>query len=279
MNSFVLIDPHERTLEQLADLGWVLLRGECSSRQQFDVLLGKLLKQVTFDPARSAASEKTQMVDSGNDAIGLHIENGNTPLPPDIVAFHCVSAAKLGSETTVCDGQELWQHLPAHLRTLFAKPISVQRTLEPSIWKRYVATALGRSDHEQVTADELHRFLNQVPGQVGVLRKDGSLDYTLTVNAVRDDNMSGVTAFANALMGPSFNYEKPIYRAADGATIEQHVIDELCDLAVPLTHDIAWQKGDVLLIDNKRVMHGRRAIIGPPSERIINIGMGSRLQK
>ncbi|MFK7732558.1 MAG: TauD/TfdA family dioxygenase [Pseudomonadales bacterium] len=277
MNSVLRLDQHDKTLAQLTSSGWVLLREECSTRPQFDELLGKFLSKVTFDPARSAASNKTQMVDSGSDPIGLHIENGNTPLPPDIIAFHCVSAAKRGSQTTVCDGQQLWSQLPVRLRTLFANPITVRRTLDCAIWKRYVATALGRVDHELITAQDLHHFLKQVPGQTGVLRKDGSLDYILTINAVRTDNMLGVKAFANALMGPSFNYEKPTYCASDGTLIEPQLIDEISQLAQALVHDISWANGDVLLIDNKRVMHGRRAIIGPSEERVINIGMGTRL--
>lgn len=277
MNSITLLDEQAKTRERLQTRGWALLRGACQDSQQFDALLAKFLGKVTFDPARQAASKKTQMVDSGTAPIGLHIENGNTPLPPDIVAFHCVKAAKEGSETTVCDGMELWQYLPPHLQSLFGKPITVRRTLDASIWKRYVASALRRSGHELVTAKDLHGFLKQVPGQQGVLRKDGSLDYTLTVNAVRQDNLLGRKAFANALMGPSFNYEAPSYCAADGTVIEQGLLDQLADLSAPFVHDICWEDGDVLLIDNKRVMHGRRAIVGPSTERIINIGMGMRL--
>ncbi len=277
MNAITLFENHTEAKKQLRTHGWVLLRKKCASTQQFDQLLAKFIQNVTFDPARRSASQKTQMVDSGTGPIGLHIENGNTPLPPDIVAFHCVRAATEGSETTVCDGRELWQQLPTHLQALFSKAITVRRTLDSSIWKRYVASALGRSDHEYVEAHDLHYFLNQVPGQTGVLHKDGSLDYTLTVEAVREDNLLGQKAFANALMGPSFNYETPTYCAADGTVIEQSTLDELTELSAPLVQEVRWEDGDVLLIDNKRVMHGRRTIIGPASQRIINIGMGMRI--
>ncbi len=276
MNAITSLQKHRHTRDKLANAGWALLRGECGEAQQFDGLLECFLDKVTFDPARSSASQKTQKVDSGTGPIGLHIENGNTPLPPDIIAFHCLHASRMGSETTVCDGLELWGRLPTRLRAVFSKPITVRRTLPATIWKRYVATALGQVDHELITPQELHGFLKQIRGQSGVLNNDGSLDYSLALSAVREDNMSGAKAFANALMGPSFNYEKPTYCTIDGAQIGQDVIDELCELAEPLVHEISWQAGDVLLIDNKRVMHGRRAIVGPASERIINIGMGSK---
>lgn len=277
MNSITLLDKTKLYNEQLRTRGWLLLRGECLDSRQFDLLLAKFLRKMTFDPARRAASENTQMVDSGTSAIGLHIENGNTPLPPDVVAFHCVKAAKEGSETTVCDGMELWQHLPSHLQSLFSQPITVRRTLDPVIWKRYVASAVGRSDHSLISAQDLHRFLNQIPGQKGELHKDGSLDYSLSIDAVRQDNFQERKAFANALMGPSFNYQAPRYFSADGKLIGQSVVDEIAKLSVPFTQNIQWKDGDVLLIDNKRVMHGRREIVGAACERIINIGMGMRL--
>ena len=44
---------------------------------------------------------------TGLGPIGLHIENGNTPVCPDVVLFYSARAAFEGSQTTICDGREV----------------------------------------------------------------------------------------------------------------------------------------------------------------------------
>jgi len=41
---------------------------------------------------------------------------------------------------------------------------------------------------------------------------------------------------------------------------------------------VTWQDGDVLVIDNKRIMHGRREILVPLNERKLYIAMGLGLR-
>ena len=46
-------------------------------------------------------------------------------------------------------------------------------------------------------------------------------------------------------------------------TIQSEISDELMDelngIAERITTNIDWKKGDILMIDNTRIMHGRRA--------------------
>ena len=44
------------------------------------------------------------------------------------------------------------------------------------------------------------------------------------------------------------------------------------DIAETATHEINWQDGDIAILDNTRVMHGRRAIAD--ANRNLFIGMG-----
>ena len=79
-------------------------------------------------------------------------------------------------------------------------------------------------------------------------------------------------AFANALLGPSHNYEPPVYTLEDGSVVTPEEIEDLRDVAEACTAEINWQDGDVAVIDNTRVMHGRRAI--KDQDRQLYIGMG-----
>lgn len=264
----------EQIKQALATDGWILLRGRETDTNTFSHMMNQLCSRLTFDPARQYITEATQKVDAGTGPVGLHIENGNTPLQPDIVAFFSKRSAKKGSQSTVCDGAELWQHMSPELKKKFSQKVTVTRTLPEILWKRYVAKALDIENPEEVTAENLDAFLKAVPNQKGELSESGELRYELTIEPVLSKNMSSETAFANAILGPSYNYEIPVYRFEDGSEISQELIDELKDLAEQFTHEVQWQDGDIVVIDNKRVMHGRRAIIGPLSERELFIGMG-----
>lgn len=254
--------------------GWLLVRGKNCDLNDFSELMHSLCSSLTFDPARQFSSKETQKVDAGKVAVGLHIENGNTPLPPDVVAFYSQKSAIKGSQTTVCDGAALWSAFPKHLRELFNQSITVTRTLPVHLWKRYVATAL---DMDEALVEEVHLkiFLKQVPNQAGQLNEAGELRYQLTINPVLSENLSLKAAFANALLGPSFNYQKPTYTFADGNNVPEDVITEIAELAEKFTQEVQWQDNDIVIIDNKRVMHGRREIIGELSERKLFIGMGN----
>jgi alpha-ketoglutarate-dependent taurine dioxygenase len=79
--------------------------------------------------------------------------------------------------------------------------------------------------------------------------------------------------FANAVLGPSHNYQPPRYRLADGSEVTADEIEDMRALAETVTHEINWQDGDIAVLDNTRVMHGRRAIAD--ADRNLFIGMGS----
>ena len=55
--------------------------------------------------------------------------------------------------------------------------------------------------------------------------------------------------------------------------VGQDEIEALRALAETYTHEINWQDGDIAVIDNTRVMHGRRAIVD--TNRQLFIGMGN----
>jgi alpha-ketoglutarate-dependent taurine dioxygenase len=84
----------------------------------------------------------------------------------------------------------------------------------------------------------------------------------------------GKPSFANALLGPSYNYEAPVYRFSNGDIIASEVFEELRQLCELHTQEISWADGMIAIIDNKRVMHGRREILVPLSERELCIAMG-----
>lgn len=253
--------------------GWALLRGFGADMTAFSALTASLCTTITFDPAREYSERNTQKVDAGLGPIGLHIENGNTPVCPDIVAFFSVRAAFEGSQTTICDGRDVWATMSAAQQTRWDQPMTVSRRLPEALWKRYLANehpAISRP--EDVTEVHILQFKAAIPNQDFELHDDGSLTYHITLSPVRTSALSGGKGFANAVLGPSHNYEPPVYRFADGSRVTSEEIEELRALAETCTTEINWQDGDIAVLDNTRIMHGRRAI--KDADRQLFIGMG-----
>lgn len=259
----------------LANSGWVLLRNFDLSLTNFSRVMKAMCRQLTFDPAREYSNDSTQKVNAGTAAVGLHIENGNTPLPPDLIAFYSAKSAKSGSQTTVCDGAEIYQHMSNELKTLFEKPITVSRTLPSALWRQYVVDQHPAvSTAAEVNEQHLQDLNALAPNQQAVLNSDDSLTYHLAINPCITGAFSDQLAFANAILGPSFNYQPPKVTLFNGEEISEQLKHELTMLAEQFTHEVQWQDGDLVLIDNKRVMHGRREIHGDLSQRQLYIGMG-----
>ena len=258
----------------LREQGWILLRGEYYDVRRFSQLMSKLCKNLTYDPARENITQQSQKVDAGTQAVGLHIENGTTPLPPDIIAFFSQTSATLGSQTTVCDGHAVWKSLPDQLKQKFTAPMTISRYLPKQIWQKYVASAFNIEHAETVTWEDLNKFIKAIPGQSISPAKEDGVEYHLQMPMIRQDNLKGVPAFANTLLGPSYNYEKPKFSFADGSLISEDLLGDLSILCEKHTYEIDWQDGDVAIIDNKRFMHGRREILVPLELRKLYISMG-----
>lgn len=260
--------------ERLDADGWALLRGFELDMARFSALTARVCRKITFDPAREQSERNTQKVDAGLGAIGLHIENGNTPVCPDVVLFYSVRAAFEGSQTTICDGRAVAARFDEDQRARWSRPLTVRRRLPEALWKRYLANehpAISRP--EEVREEHVLQFQAAIPNQTFRLNDDGSLDYGLTIAPIRPSALSGGAGFANAILGPSHNYEPPTYAFADGEVVGADEIEEIRAIAEDCTHEINWQDGDVAVIDNTRVMHGRRAIVD--AERQLFIGMGA----
>jgi alpha-ketoglutarate-dependent taurine dioxygenase len=270
-----------KTSDILTDLkihGWTLLRGYHYDVETFSQLMSQLCQTLTYDPARQNITSEAQKVDAGTHAIGLHIENGNTPMPPDVIAFFSELSAKKGSQTTICDGHAVYQALSPELKATFSQPMRISRYLPQTIWQNYVATATGRADADQISLDDLDTFITATTSKTLTHhvepQTDGGVRYVLQVPAIREDNLSGQFAFANTLLGPSFNYEKPEFTLANGQSVDDELIAELTRICEAHTQEIAWKNGDVVILDNKRIMHGRRQIDVPLAERKLYIAMG-----
>lgn len=262
----------------LIEQGWILLRGFDSSMESFSTLMDSLCSRLTFDPAREYGSKTSQKVNAGTDAVGLHIENGNTPFPPDVVAFYSKKSAAYGSQTTLCDGHQIFNKLSSELRSLLSQKMTVSRRLPEKVWKQYLVNEVDAlKSIYQVTEEDLQEMIaKNDSSNKSYLDKNMVLHSCLEVTPIIESCYSSLKAFANTILGPSFNYETPVFTLSNGKQISKQMCSELKILCEQHTHEIQWMDGDIVVIDNTRVMHGRREITVDLETRELYIGMGMR---
>jgi len=257
------IDP-STTIRLLADSGFVLFRGFTADLESFSALVRAHSGRITLDPARSFhGGDVAQKVDAGTAAVGLHIENGNSPFAPDLTWFYCEKAAAAGSETTVCDGYRVWDAFTEETRERFAgQDIAYSRRVDEDKWKAYVRHALGgeRAD-EDISVQDMRTLAAGSGTTIIKELPDGAIHYEYRVRAAHETLFGARPAFANSILGPSYNYEKPRICFADESDFSAALLGEVVARTEELTENLSWQDGDVALIDNTRVMHGRREIL------------------
>lgn len=215
-----------------------------------------------------------QKVDIGTDAIGLHVEHGTNPLTPHLTWFYCERAATKGSQTTVCDGYRVWEALSPATRELFTTDIAYSRNITEKTWRSLVSYVLnGSKPDDEIVVDDLVN-LAKLFGETFQVRpnEDGSVHYDYRVPAAHPTLFGSRLAFANSILGPSFHYERPRITFADGTEFRADVIAEIESVTADLTDDIDWTDGDVAIIDNTRVMHGRRPVLD--RDRNISVALG-----
>lgn len=253
-------------IRRLTETGVVLLRGFRSDLESFSSLVNAHSSRVTLDPARSFhGGAVAQRVDAGTDALGLHIENGNSPFGPDLTWFFCERAATVGSQTTVCDGYQVWDSASESARAQFGDTdIVYSRRVEEDKWKSFVHHHLGGTKPlGEITVDDILAQANDRDSTTIVPNEDGSIIYSYRTRAAHSTLFGERLAWANSIFGPSYNYERPRITFADGSDLPAGLLAEMRALTSMLTKNIDWSDGDIALIDNTRVMHGRRAIEDP----------------
>lgn len=261
-------------LDLLARHGYLVLRGFDTDIDAFSRLVRQTSGRISLDPARRFNGDTAQKVDAGTDPVGLHCENGNSPFWPELYWFYCQREPVLGSQTTVCDGYLVYDELSPKVRAAFVgQDIVYSRRVPENLWKTYALHALadqedGPKQLDQVTVEHLQELMATGEDSV-TLNEDNSIHYRFRTSAIRQSAISGEArqAFANSIFGPSYNYETPAITFANGTPIPADLLTEVDAVCDRHTHEVGWHTGDVVLIDNTRVMHGRRCI--EDADRII----------
>lgn len=250
--------------ELLGHYGVVLLRNCIHNPEDFSSYVRQNSSRLSLDPARVMVGGAAQLVDAGRQEIGLHCENGNSPFWPDITWFYCQEAPRKGSQTTLCDGEKVLAKLSPACRSFFEQnPIRYSRTVAGDKWRRLVCHySAALSDPAAVSINDLMQIVGNDPQTVITFNPDDdSIHYAFSTPAILVSEFSQRPAFANSILGPSFNYEVPVIDTASGQPIPAEFLAEIATVSAQYTYPVGWRDHDMVMIDNRRVMHGREAIV------------------
>ncbi|HAZ46448.1 MAG TPA: taurine catabolism dioxygenase TauD [Cyanobacteria bacterium UBA11369] len=197
----------------------------------------------------------TEAGDSEDDsAIPLHGEMYYKKQKPTLVWFYCANPALKGGETTVCDGFQIYNNLNSSTQKLFEeKRIKYIRNYPDGKWQQIYGTddlmivkQVCESNHIQLTVN-----------------KDKFITTEYVCSAIIKSRCGQHRVFINNLLPvieQEFTYgsKVSIVRFEDGTKIPETAIREVQEIAEQLTHLIKWQKHDILMVDNTKLLHGRK---------------------
>lgn len=245
--------------------GALLFRGFGADAGQFRRFAGQFCSTSVMNesPGRQPIEPEFNIhtVDGGTGAFSLHPELSREPWKPDAAFFACLSPPSRGGETTICDGVALVKALPDALR----KALEPRRLLyiKPT-WPALLEFWLGDPDPDDAT-------LAAPPPSCpySFRRINGNVLRIFTRPALHRPMFIDEPAFGNFLLFARFNNNRPDFPLLDdGYPVPEAWLQAIKAAGDSVSVPVAWEAGDILMLDNTRFMHGRRAILDA-RERLI----------
>ena len=219
---------------------------------------------------------KTPRVFTANEAppdvtIFLHHEMAQTPVYPSRLLFFCEQAAEAGGATPLCRSDVLWNRLseesPRFAHDCEEKGLRYSNVMPG---ENDLESGMGRSWQSTFRADSVaaaEARLQELEYDWQWL-PDGCLRATTPVLPAVRTLPDSRKVFFNQLIAAfqgwkdERNDPSKAITHGDGQLLDPAGVQVATRLGEELSFDTPWQNGDVVLVDNYVVMHGRRTFSG-----------------
>ena len=235
--------------------GVLLFRGfetDLSTFTQFSNSLGRDFLDYSGGSINRRVIDKENNVLSVNsfkEEIKLHGEmyyQKNTPL---MLWFFCATPPLENGETIICDGQQFFNEMSDSLKDIFEqKKIKYAVQINQEDWQERYQT----KDFELVKKIFQNNYTRVQ------VNEDQSIDLEYICPAIYPSGSAKRPTFIGNLLSTK-KINPKLVNFEDDSEITDEMMSELYEIGEKLTIDIAWQKGDILMIDNTQIMHGRRS--------------------
>ena len=264
----------------LATSGAVLFRGfDVPTVEDFDSAVQAY--GATNFPYRESLSNAvrvnlTERVFTANEAppdvsIFLHHEMAQTPIYPSKLFFYCNISPDAGGATPLCRSDILFEKLVEQNPTLaaaFEEKGVKYTTFMPA--QDDAASGLGRSWRSTLSVETQDKAETRLAdlGYSWDWQEDETLKAVTPVLDAVKTLSDGRKVFFNQLIAAfrgwkdSRNDPSKSITFGDGLPIDAADMAIAIEIADDISYDLNWQAGDVALVDNFQVMHGRRPFEG-----------------
>lgn len=209
-----------------------------------------------------------------NVEIFLHHEMAQTLIFPGALFFFCEKAAESGGATPVCRSDLTLKSLedknPTFVTKLREMGVKYRNSM-PS--EANLESGQGRSWKDTLTVKterEAEEKLSSLGYRFNWL-DDGTLSVQTPALAAVDHFGRGKEVFFNQIVAAAAGWtvaaddKEPRLCFGDDTPMKQEDLTDAINAAYQHTVDLDWQTGDVALLDNLKVMHGRRPFEGSRS--------------
>jgi hypothetical protein len=270
----------KRLCEEASRAGTVLFRGfPIRTAQDFDRFIAAFgLPNFAYEDSLSNAVRinRTPRVFTANEAppevqIFFHHELAQTPYYPNKLFFFCEQPAASGGATPLCRSDVLWERLaercPQFARDCESKGLRYSNVMPG---ENDLASGMGRSWQstlKQTTREGAEARLAEM-GYSWEWLDNGCLRATTPVLPAVYDLSDRRKSFFNQLIAAfcgwkdARNDPSKSITFGDGTPLDREAVMTAVALSEELAFDVPWQAGDVALVDNLVVMHGRRTFTG-----------------
>ncbi|MEH2250350.1 TauD/TfdA family dioxygenase [Nostoc sp.] len=181
--------------------------------------------------------------------IKLHGEMYYQQNIPLMLWFFCANPPLEDGETTVCDGRQFFYEISSSTKELFnKKKLKFTVSISKEDWQKKYQTDNLNTLKEMCQKNNTHLTVND----------DQSILLEYIFSAIIPSRCGKYQVFINSLL-PTKQLSPKILKFEDDSEIPEEVVSELNEIAEKITTEISWRKGDILMIDNTRILHGRRA--------------------
>lgn len=273
--------------EELKTTGAVLLRGfPINTAEDFDAFSATFAyADFTYQDSLSNAVRInfTPRVFTANEApadveIFLHHEMAQTPISPEKLFFCCLSAAESGGETPLCRSDLLFAEFkklhPKWAEKFRSEGLKYKLQMPAEEDPNSGQGRNWRSTLSVTTATEAESKLRSL-GYTWKWTEDGSLVTTTPVLPAVKQLPDGSESFYNQVIAAQLGWKKVDGGLGDAMTfgndeaIPSEALTALVEISQKYTFPLAWQDGDVALVDNHRVMHGRYPFSGSRKRQVV----------
>lgn len=291
INPIIWAHDNKHLLEQtLLEYGGILLREfDIQSVSEFNkfsqVVCPNLLDYTYRSTPRSNLGGKiyTATEYPADQSIPLHNENAYSNSWPEKIMFFCAIPAKEGGETPIVDSRKILKRIDKEIVKKFEdKGVLYIRNYSPGVdlsWQEVFQTADKQEVEKYCLNHSIKYFWNQEGPELTTKQLcQATLFHPITKEKVwfNQAHLFHISSLNKALIHALIMEvgEKNLPRNSfygDETPIEEEVLNHIREAYEKEMIAFKWQRGDIMILDNVLMAHGRKPYSG---ERKIAVAMG-----